>query len=205
MGATPLHIVSDETTPDQGVSGTDVATTNDDFRSLFEVTYRPLVAYARRRVVEQSEADDVVAEVFSTAWRRRDDLRPDTDPLPWLYGIAANVVRNHRRSAARRLRLVDEIGQQPQLHHPAPDPSDRPGAELRAALAELSFDDQEVLRLSAWEGLAHADIALALDVSENAVAIRLHRARGRLRTQLAEHRSSTTTQTRNPDANKDRK
>lgn len=177
VGATPLHAVP--LTEEFG-GGPD-----DGFRSLFQATYQPLVAYARRRVSDPAEADDVVAEVYSVAWRRRSELRPGADPRPWLYGIAANVVRNHWRSRARHLRLVDRIGQQPDSHAPPPDPSDSQAAELRSALTALSFDDQEVLRLAAWEGLSHAEIATVLGVTENAVGIRLHRARNRLRQQLA--------------------
>jgi len=149
------------------------------FRQLFADTYPALVAYARRRVAAD-RVDDVVAEVYATAWRRRADLDPATPPLPWLYGVAANTVRNLRRSDERRLRLVERIGAEP-----APagtgDPSD---GDLRAALQRLSFDDQEVLRLVAWEGLSHAEVAQVLQCSTNAVGIRVHRARQRLEIEL---------------------
>lgn len=49
---------------------------------------------------------------------------------------------------------------------------------------QLAPTDQEVLRLTAWEGLAPAEIARVLGISPNAAAIRLHRARGRLRHEL---------------------
>jgi RNA polymerase sigma-70 factor (ECF subfamily) len=55
---------------------------------------------------------------------------------------------------------------------------------LRAALQRLSFDDQEVLRLVAWEGLSHAEVAQVLQCSTNAVGIRVHRARQRLEIEL---------------------
>ena len=78
-----------------------------DFRQLFELSYQPLVAYARRRSATDADADDLVGEVYATAWRRRDQLDNTVSPLPWLYGIAGNVLRNQRRSTVRRLRLVD--------------------------------------------------------------------------------------------------
>lgn len=155
--------------------------TNDEtsFRLLFESSYGPLVAYARRRTADWAEADDVVSEVFTTAWRRRAQRDLDAPALPWLYGIALNVIRNQRRSAGRRLRLVEELGAQPNLA-PTADPADDSAGDLRAALAELSFDDQEVLRLVAWEGLTHDEVGTILDCSTNAVGIRVHRARQRL-------------------------
>ena len=154
----------------------------DAFGQLFDQTYPAIVAYARRRV-PADQADDVVAEVFATAWRRRADLDPGAAALPWLYGVAANVVRNLRRADGRHLRLVERIEAQP-APRTGPDPADGPGADLRAALDRLSFDDQEVLRLVAWEGLSHAEAGQALDCSTNAVGIRIHRARKRLEIEL---------------------
>ena len=129
------------------------------------------------------DADDIVAEVYTIAWRRWSELPSDRDPLPWLYTVAGNVLRNHWRSNERRLRLVDRIESQPATS-PAPDPADRLGVELREALQQLSHDDQEVLMLMAWEGLSHAEIGEVLGCSTNAVGIRIHRARQRLETAL---------------------
>lgn len=166
------------------------------FRRLFGQTYPSIVAYARRRVAPD-QVDDVVSEVFATAWRRRREfdparlptdaagatIDPDRAALPWLYGMAANVVRNLRRADGRHLRLVERIEAQPPTDL-GPDPADEAGGDLRAALDRLSFDDQEVLRLVAWEGLSHAEAGHVLDCSTNAVGIRIHRARQRLEVEL---------------------
>lgn len=56
----------------------------DRFRALFDASYRPLHAYVRRRTCP-SDADDIVAEVLTVAWRRLDDIPPGAS-LPWLYG-----------------------------------------------------------------------------------------------------------------------
>ena len=162
---------------------TDTVDADAAFRQVFETTYSRLVAYARRRTASPSDADDIVSEVYTTAWRRWDDRTPGRPELPWLYGIAGNVVRNHRRSSGRRLRLVDRLEAEPAGRAEA-DPADRAGSELRAALDRLSVDDQELLRLVAWEGLSHAEIGEVLGCSTNAVGIRLHRARQRLQDQL---------------------
>jgi RNA polymerase sigma-70 factor (ECF subfamily) len=147
------------------------------FRTLYRDAYRPLLAYALRRHRDRAEADDIVAETFAVAWRRLEDLPPSA-ALPWLYGVAANVARNQNRSAQRRQRLVQRLGSDATAS--APEPAAVAGLELREALATLSAEDQEVLRLAAWEGLSHTEIGVALDCTANAVAIRLHRARGRL-------------------------
>lgn len=164
---------------------------NDDdwFRWLFDDNYQKLIAYARRRTNDWSDADDVVSEVFATAWRRRDDRDTTAPALPWLYGIAANTIRNQRRASGRRLRLVDHLQAQPPKRGSA-DPAERSGSDLVAALSELSFDDQEVLRLVAWEGLTHVEVGQVLGCSTNAVGIRIHRARQRLQAHL--HPTDTT-------------
>ncbi len=171
-----------------GTAAAPGVTDQDGFALLFQATYRPLVAYARRRTPSPADADDLVAEVYATAWRRRHELQADRSPLPWLYAVAGNLVRNARRAEGRRLRLVDKLAVEPTPTAGAgplgADPAERPGADLRAALAGLSFDDQELLRLIAWEGLTHAEVGQVLGCSANAVAIRAHRARQRLADQL---------------------
>ena len=158
------------------------------FQRLFDEAYTPLVAYARRRTANASDADDIVAEVFTVAWRRRTErLAESSSPsaeLPWLYGIASNVLRNHRRSHGRRLRLVERLESQPAAGQL--DPSELAETSLRDALERLPFDDQELLRLIAWEGLSHAEIGVALGISTNAVGIRAHRARKKLETELTD-------------------
>jgi RNA polymerase sigma factor (sigma-70 family) len=146
------------------------------FAALFDTHFDALLAYARRRSAQLSDAEDVAAETFTTAWRRLDDLPECADgELPWLYGVARRVLANQRRSAVRRERLVDRLrsaltpGRLPVPH------------DVVDALSLLSAADQEVLRLAAWEQLSHREIAITLGISSNAAGIRLHRARRRLK------------------------
>jgi RNA polymerase sigma-70 factor (ECF subfamily) len=148
----------------------------DRLEDLFEAHHRALLAYAARRCPTLSDAEDVVAEVFLVAWRRLGDV-PDGDAaLPWLFGVARKTIGNQRRGLLRRGRLQARLEQT--AERPAtPAPS---GTEpALAALERLSEGDRELLRLVAWEGLSHAEIAAVLGISVNAVAIRLHRARAR--------------------------
>ncbi len=159
-----------------------MATTEQQFAAVFDSCYSPIVGYSMRRIPNQSEVDDVVGEVFMTAWRRWDEVSQIENPLPWLYGVAGNVIRNRKRSVARHLRLVDKIGSEPQSHQA--DPADAMAGEVTQALNRLSFDDREVLQLVAWDGLSHIEAGEALGCSANAVALRLSRARKRLATYL---------------------
>jgi RNA polymerase sigma-70 factor (ECF subfamily) len=148
----------------------------DRLEDLFEAHHRALLAYAARRCPTLSDAEDVVAEVFLVAWRRLDDVPAGDEALPWLYGVARKTIGNQRRGLLRRGRLqarLEQTAERPETPGPT---GTEPALE---ALARLSEGDRELLRLVAWEGLSHSEIAAVLGISVNAVAIRLHRARAR--------------------------
>jgi RNA polymerase sigma-70 factor, ECF subfamily len=154
------------------------------FDACFRAHYAHVLAYALRRLGDRSAADDVAAQTFAVAWRRLGAL--PADPLPWLFGVARQVVRNETRSARRRLRLLVRIAGQ-ERPRTARDPAE-PAAERSAivtALARLSEGQREVLRLAAWEGLDARSAAAVLGCSPAAYALRLHRARRRLAKELA--------------------
>ena len=153
----------------------------EDFQRLFADYNRHVLAYALRRCVGRADAEDVVSSTFAVAWRRFGDKPSAEFELPWLYAIAARVLANQRRSLRRLAALRSRLRELPA---PAGDErSELP--EVVAALRRLRRDDQEILRLAAWEGLTGAELAVALDCTENAAAIRLHRARKRLEEELA--------------------
>lgn len=132
--------------------------------------------YAQRRTLQLADAEDVVAETFVVAWRRLDDMPAPGERLYWLYGIARRVLANNRRGVERRSRLQAKA-------RSLPAPPMQGGSvlpDVLTAMQRLSNDDQEILRLVAWEGLSHAEVGVALGISTNAVGIRLHRARARL-------------------------
>lgn len=156
------------------------------FRRLFDATYQPLHAYVRRRA-DAADADDLVADVLTIAWRRLDAI-PSEAELPWLYGVARRTLANHRRGEARRRRLSARLlalgggGGSDELDNGA----------VSEALARLSAADRELLRLAAWEDLDVAEIAVVLGCTENAAALRLSRARRKLRDRLTERESIRT-------------
>lgn len=152
------------------------------FEFLFEAHYADVLAFARRRVDGRAAADDVVAETFAVAWRRRDVL-PD-EALPWLYGVARRVIANQRRSDQRRERLGARLALEPRAS--GDDPAVLVGGRERvlAAFARLTEPQREVLRLVAWEDLEPPAAARVLGCSPAAFRVRLHRARRELRRQL---------------------
>lgn len=159
----------------------------EDFRRLWGDHHRAVLAYALRRTGQRADAEDVVAATFAVAWRRFADAPGEELRLAWIYAIAARVLANQRRSLRRLVALRSRLRELP-----AASPEERSDLpEVVAALGELRPDDQEILRLAAWEGLAGAELATALGCSENAASIRLHRARKRLTEQLAKEEPAT--------------
>ncbi|MFJ7017431.1 RNA polymerase sigma factor [Streptomyces sp. NPDC101117] len=160
---------------------------NDEiFAAAYREHYWAVSRYVARRLDGRtSEVEEVVAEVFTVAWRRRDDL--PAAPLPWLYGVARNCLANAVRGYGRRRRLVDRLGNDDAAHgrHIAAGPdAEPPGAWVHDALARLSPADQEVLRLAAWEELGVEEIAVVLGCGRRAASMRLHRARHRLKAEI---------------------
>jgi RNA polymerase sigma-70 factor (ECF subfamily) len=151
------------------------------FTHLYEQHYWSVLRFLLRRLGEEPRSRDLTAEVFVVAWRRLDEL---PDPvLPWLYGVARRVLANEYRSQGRQDRLHERLAGL------AVQEDEDLSAEriwVVEALHRLSDADQEVLRLSAWEDLSGADIAAVLNCSNNAAAVRLHRARQRLRALMSQ-------------------
>ena len=147
----------------------------EDFRRLFAEHNRQVLAYALRRCEQRADAEDVVAGTFAVAWRRFADAPAEEFRLAWLYAIAARVLANQRRSAAAARCAAFAAAGVPAA--PRRARGVRGGAR---GAARAAAGGPGILRLAAWEGLTNAELAVALGCSENAAAIRLHRARKRL-------------------------
>jgi RNA polymerase sigma factor (sigma-70 family) len=152
------------------------------FATLFERHAKAIYNYCFRRVGDWSAAEDLLSVVFLEAWRRRDKELPPGKVLPWLYGIATNVVRNRRRSERRYRMALARV--------PATPPEDDFGAavdvrldderRMRDALALLKTlprGQQDVFVLCAWGDLSYEDAAFALGVPVGTIRSRLARAR----------------------------
>lgn len=154
----------------------------DAFATLFERHAKTIYNYCFRRVGDWSVAEDLLSVVFLEAWRRRDKELPPGKVLPWLYGIATNVVRNRRRSERRYRVALARV--------PAARPEDDFGddADVRldderrmrdavALLKRLPRGQQDVFVLCGWDDLSYEDAAFALGVPVGTVRSRLSRAR----------------------------
>jgi RNA polymerase sigma factor (sigma-70 family) len=140
--------------------------------------------YVARRV-GPTNAEDVVSEVFATAYAirgRYDTSRPSA--LPWLYGIATNLIRRHHRREAALLQAYALSGVYPELPD-APHHDDDLGPALAGALAAMRREHRDVLLLHALADLTYEEIAVALDVPIGTVRGWLNRARAVATRELA--------------------
>jgi len=150
------------------------------FEALYTAHYQAIAGYVLRRVAAH-EADDVIAQVFTVAWRRMDHVPPPPEDRLWLFGVARNSVADQRRSERRllhlRARLSHDIVTTGSLA-PAADPS---AEQVRAAMSALRAADREALQLVLWDELSHAEAAAVLGCSPNAFELRYRRARSAIR------------------------
>ncbi|MEO5831925.1 MAG: sigma-70 family RNA polymerase sigma factor [Nakamurella sp.] len=144
------------------------------FDGLF-TTHAPAIHRFVLRRAARSDADDLTADVFVTAWRRRDDVPAEAE-LPWLYRTAGFVVANHHRK------------HRPVPLYSVPDEGDAEtprwgddADDVRQVLSALSPRDQRILLLTAWDGLSGDQLAEVLGITRGGADAALSRARSRLR------------------------
>lgn len=165
--------------------------TPEAFSVLVERHFTEIFGYLSRRVGSDS-ADDLGAATFEAAFRGRRTYSTDRGSvLAWLYGIATNQVRHHRRAEVRRLKAMARL-----------EPADGAGidntegvaasvdaaillTQVAAALARIGRTHRDVLLLVAVQGMSHDDAAAALGISGGTLRSRLSRARAELRHHLA--------------------
>lgn len=128
----------------------------------------------------------MTAETFLIAWRRLDDVPAEPDALPWLLVTARRVLANRRRSAGRAPAIVPlmDVTSPAAASDPAEAVAER--AELAAAFRRLDEADRETLALVAWDGLAPREAAVVAGCSAATFSVRVHRARRRLASLLAD-------------------
>ncbi|GAA4181130.1 sigma-70 family RNA polymerase sigma factor [Streptosporangium oxazolinicum] len=144
------------------------------FTTMYDECRQRVWAYVVSQAGRQI-ADEVVSETFAIAWRRFDDIPEPA--LPWLLGVARNVLRDNIRAGIRRESLAGELRAWTEEDH-ADQVAER--LAVMTALASLNQDERELLILVAWQGLSPRDAARVIGCSAATFRVRLHRARKRL-------------------------
>jgi len=157
-----------------------------EFGQIFHRHYQAVYRYVARRRQRHDDAADVAADIFLRAFRirhRYDATRPNC--LPWLYGIAQNVVGDRLRRVRREQRVyLAQPGIEEAIDH-STESDQRTVAQqisrrLNTALGRLSKKDRETLLLFALEGLTYGEIAQTLGIPVGTVGSRIARARRRI-------------------------
>ncbi|MEV5748040.1 sigma-70 family RNA polymerase sigma factor [Actinoallomurus sp. NPDC052308] len=164
------------------------------FTELYDAYRMRVWAYAASRVGGQA-ADEVVSETFMVAWRRFAEMPAAS--LPWLLGVARNVIRDSVRAQTRRDSLAAEL--RTWMREAESDVADGvvDRMTMLRALTELPDGDREVLTLVSWQGLSPREAARVVGCSTAALRVRLHRARRRLAAAMStaapqrQHRQAT--------------
>ncbi|WP_406432214.1 sigma-70 family RNA polymerase sigma factor [Streptomyces sp. NBC_01589] len=151
------------------------------FRDVYEECYPRVLAYATSLVGRQV-GEDITSETFTVAWRRVRDLPEPA--LPWLLGVARNLVRELRRRDSHQYALAAEeaqrisSGARADVGDVAAVVTERQAA--LQALASLPDADRELMTLIAWHGLSAKHAARVLGCTTATLTVRLYRARRRL-------------------------
>jgi len=163
----------------------------DQFAVIYDRYIGEVYRYVAGRL-GRDVAEDLAAETFLIAFRKRDRFDPALGRVrAWLYGIATTVVGQHRRKETRRYRALARAGRRVPDSVESHDDrvaeavtAEQLGRQLAAALADLGHGDRDVLLLVAISELSHQEVALALDIPYGTVGSRLNRARRALREAL---------------------
>lgn len=168
-------------------------TAQERFQALYLAHAERVYTYCLRRLgFNRALAEDATADVFVVVWRRLSAVPPPPRDRVFIYAIARRQVSNQQRGLQRLLKLKLRIGvQRPEPLETGTDTTGVRQHLLRAALDELPTGQREALTLVVLEGFSHAEAADVLECSENAVAVRLHKARMFLRDRMADSAFST--------------
>src|SRR3954451_15859181 len=156
--------------------------TPQGFEDLYRNTFPRVYAYVASLLRDRSAAEDVTAQAFERAYRKRARFSARRgSPEAWVFGIARNAALAARRRRKRGARLAADPAD---VWSPGPDEQAERAfqrEEVRAALESLDPRDRDLVALKFAGGLSNGEIARVLGMSETNVGSRLHRAVEKLR------------------------
>jgi RNA polymerase sigma-70 factor (ECF subfamily) len=158
-----------------------ISMTPEEFSTAYRGFLPQISKYLVRRV-PVSEIEDLASQIFEIAWKKRSEAPADFE-LAWLYRIAGYVVANYRRSEATKANFL--LALRPPDSAPSAEDVAIGDLALSQAWAKLSPKEREVIALSSFEGLDNSSAAKVLEISVNAFALRLSKAKAKLKSLLS--------------------
>lgn len=163
---------------EEGSYGTSIATVSpEEFTSIYRLLLPQISRYLARRV-DRSDIEELASRIFEIAWQKRTQA-PKGFELPWLYRIAGYVVSNHRRSEGAKASFLAAF--RPSDASPSAEDIAISDLSLSEAWAKLAPGERQTISLSSFEGLDNPSAARVLDISTNAFALRLSKAKSKLK------------------------
>ncbi len=158
-----------------------------DIRATLRDCSPDLLAYFERRVPSREDAADLLGETLLVAWRRVDRLPDDAERRRmWLFGVAAHVLSNHRRSSSRRGALVERLRRHLVTEPPAADAGE--AHAVRDAVRRLPTTQRDLVMLVHWEGFSVAGAAEILGVNASTARSRYAAGKATLHAALTDSR-----------------
>ena len=160
----------------------------EEFESLLEKERISIERYVRFRLADRNEAEDVLQDVYLTAFRKFRDLKKKESFKAWVISIARNKVNDHFRKKAARLEIpIDQLKETEIC-------DTRYGVSavctVRETLSQLGDQDKQIIYLFYWKEMPQAEIAKRLNIPVGTVKSRLHTARNNFRDHYPYHYSS---------------
>jgi len=152
----------------------------EEFNRVFRAQLPMINAYLARRV-PFSDVEDLASDLFEVAWGKKAQI-PEGFELPWLYKTARYLVSNFHRKQSGRTNILARLAEP--VAAPSAESIALADIELSDAFTGLNAAEREIISLWALEGLTNAEIAKVIEVSENAAAIKLTRAKQKLKNLL---------------------
>jgi RNA polymerase sigma-70 factor, ECF subfamily len=159
--------------------------------AAFDAVYARFHARIWRFLLRLAGRKHLAEDLFQDTWlsvaRHAGDVAPDTDLTAWIFTVARNRWRSHRRWSLLDFSRIEALGREPSDHAPSPDRAAAAKAEAEAlseAFQRIAPAHREVLLLSAVEGMETARVAEVLGLKPDAVRQRLSRARAELADRL---------------------
>lgn len=166
-------------------------------REAFEGVYRShassIFTHFLQRGVSHADAQDLTAEVFAIAWRRRSDIEPHPTAgfLPWLMGVANNLLKGQRRSVWRAHRALSRLPREDSAPDIAEDLTDKDEDQFRLrllilVLSALTVPEQEVIQYCVMRGLSPMVVSDLTGEDAGTIRSRLSRALAKARARYTE-------------------
>ena len=157
---------------------------HDNWKVCFSEAGPGLVLFARQFVRSAADAEDIVQEAFVRFWRKQHSIENRGLLFATVRSIALDLLRRDSRRARRE---ADAVADADGVVEPQFDELDESKQALAAAVDRLPAEQREVLVMKIWNELTFAEIATALNISQNTAASRYRYALAALKKNLIAH------------------